>query len=138
MLVFNNIHLLRNNDEGIDLIRQIQSRAESWASSKIATLVFTSDDFWVYRELKKLGSRMQIISITDLSEPDAKRMFADMFQKRHPKVLPLSEDEIDYVYDIAGGRTSILNLISRQTDVKTAADNLLDREIKWIESEVGT
>lgn len=34
VLVFNNIHLFNNDDEGRLLLQQLQQRAESWAESR--------------------------------------------------------------------------------------------------------
>lgn len=33
VVIFNNIHLFNNDDEGRNLLQQLQQRAESWAES---------------------------------------------------------------------------------------------------------
>lgn len=39
VMVFNNIHLFKNDDEGKQLLQQLQQRAESWAESGMSTVV---------------------------------------------------------------------------------------------------
>ncbi|QRV84109.1 hypothetical protein RhiJN_12125 [Ceratobasidium sp. AG-Ba] len=71
VVVFNNIHLFNNDDEGRLLLKQLQQKAESWAESGIATMVFTSDDFWPFPVMRQIAHRMHTISIKDLEPEEA-------------------------------------------------------------------
>ena len=41
LLIINSVHLLRNDEDGIDLLELIQQRAEQWAASNLVTVVCT-------------------------------------------------------------------------------------------------
>jgi len=60
VLIINNVHFFKNDDNGRNMILQLQQRAETWAASGILTLVFSSDDFWPFHVLRKSASRMQV------------------------------------------------------------------------------
>lgn len=47
VLIMNNMHLLRDDHDGQDLLELIQQRAEQWAAGNLCTIVFSSDDYWV-------------------------------------------------------------------------------------------
>ena len=53
MLIINNIHALKDNEVGEDTLELLQQRAESWASSGIVTMIFNTDDYWVYERMSK-------------------------------------------------------------------------------------
>jgi hypothetical protein len=38
ILIINNTHLVRDNDDGRDLLEMLQQRAEQWAASNLVTL----------------------------------------------------------------------------------------------------
>lgn len=42
ILIFNSMHLLRDDDAGKDLLELIQQRAEQWSASNLATVIFNS------------------------------------------------------------------------------------------------
>jgi len=46
ILVINSMHLLRDDDEGRDMLELLQQRAEAWAASGLITMIFNSDDYW--------------------------------------------------------------------------------------------
>jgi len=46
VLVINSMHLLRDDDEGRDMLELLQQRAEAWAASGLITMIFNSDDYW--------------------------------------------------------------------------------------------
>jgi hypothetical protein len=45
----------------------LQQRAESWAQAGALTMVFLSDDHWIYQSLRKNASRLSVVSVSDLS-----------------------------------------------------------------------
>ena len=44
ILIINSTHLLRDDEDGRDLLELIQQRAEQWAASNLVTVVLNSDD----------------------------------------------------------------------------------------------
>lgn len=48
IIILNSMHLLRDDDDGKDLLELVQQRAEQWAASNLATVIFNSDDYWIY------------------------------------------------------------------------------------------
>jgi hypothetical protein len=53
VLVINNIHALKDDEDGEDMLELLQQRAESWASSSAVTMIFNTDDYWVYERMSK-------------------------------------------------------------------------------------
>jgi len=45
VLIINCVHLLRDDDDGRDLLELLQQRAEQWAAANLVTVVFNSDDY---------------------------------------------------------------------------------------------
>ena len=43
VLIINNVHLLRDDEDGKDVLELIQQRAEQWAASNLCTVVLNSD-----------------------------------------------------------------------------------------------
>jgi hypothetical protein len=41
VLIFNNIHFFKNDDEGRNMLLQLQQRAESWAASGVFSALYT-------------------------------------------------------------------------------------------------
>lgn len=62
-LIINNVHFIPDTDEGRGLLRILQQRAEAWADAGVCTFIFNSDDWHVFRTLKKNSTRMRVISI---------------------------------------------------------------------------
>jgi hypothetical protein len=46
IMIINGMHMLREDEEGRDLLELLQQRAEAWAASGLVTMVFNSDDYW--------------------------------------------------------------------------------------------
>ncbi|KAG8875956.1 hypothetical protein FRB97_004607 [Tulasnella sp. 331] len=135
VLVINNIQVFNNNEESQRLLIQLQQRAESWAESGIVTMVFSTDDFWPYPLLKRIGNRLQVISIYDLNSTES------LLALRHLRMASMGKSEPEPILrealNIAGGRLSILNRIARSQDLLSYANNLLSCEKGWILSQLG-
>ncbi|KAK5242880.1 hypothetical protein LTR16_008218, partial [Cryomyces antarcticus] len=71
VIIINSVHLLRDDADGRDLLELMQQRAEQWAASNLATMVFNSDDYWVYERMKKYATRLEVTPITDLPKDKA-------------------------------------------------------------------
>ncbi|KAI0287338.1 hypothetical protein BC826DRAFT_1045242 [Russula brevipes] len=135
ILVLNNVHLFNNDDGGRDMLLQLQQRAEAWAASGILTLVMSSDDFWPYTVLRRNASRMNVLTIYDLTSEEARGACKRM---RYNTSLPmLLEDTISQAISILGGRLAYLNRVSRAGDMVEMARHMLAVEKGWLLSRIG-
>ena len=129
VLIINSTHLLRDDDDGRDLLELIQQRAEQWAASNLITVVLNSDDYWVYERLKQYATRMEVLPILDLPKQQAisaltgyrARWFSEEPQ---PEIL-------EQVYQKIGGRLSFLNQVARSRDMLHTCDKICEAERTW-------
>lgn len=128
VLVITKIQNFHNNDQGRNLLLQIQQYAERWAIRGIVTVVFTTDDVWPYTLLRKSATLMEVRSVQDLDWEMSKRTLLC----RRPDA-----DNVDDVVHVVGGRQSYLNKVSRAEGMLQAADDLLCLEKAWLESCLG-
>ncbi|KAG5301473.1 AAA - ATPase domain-containing protein [Histoplasma ohiense] len=129
ILIVNSTHLVRDDEDGRDLLEMIQQRAEQWAASSLVTMIFNSDDYWVYERLKRYGTRMEIIPLPDL--PKEKAMMA-LRQYRIKYFNETLDDSIlEKVYQKVGGRLSFLNRVARSKDMLQACTTILQAEKTW-------
>ncbi|KAJ6497700.1 hypothetical protein C8R45DRAFT_983901 [Mycena sanguinolenta] len=135
VLIINNVHFFKNDDEGRGMLLQLQQRAEAWAASGIVTCVFMTDDFWPFYVMRKTASRMHVLSIYDLDYKEAthaaNRMAMSMKKKN------ISQFIIEEVIGIVGGRLSYLNKVARSKDMLEMATQLLSVEKAWLCSQIG-
>ena len=129
VLVVNSTHLLRNDRDGQDLLELIQQRAEQWAASSLVTVVFNSDDYWVYERLKQLATRMNVISVLDLPKDRAVDALRYFRKKYHPGDLP--SEILDQVYSRVGGRLTFLTRVAKSQDMLRACDEICRAEKTW-------
>lgn len=129
IVIVNQMHLIRDDDDGRDLIELLQQRAEQWAAANLVTMVFNSDDYWVYERLKQLATRMEVLPVTDLPKQQAvtalQRYRWRYFGER------LTDGQLEDVYDRVGGRLSFLNRVARSDDMIAACERIKDTEKKW-------
>ncbi|PCH35614.1 hypothetical protein WOLCODRAFT_156317 [Wolfiporia cocos MD-104 SS10] len=135
VLVLNNIHFFQNDDGGRNMLLQLQQRAESWAAGGILTMVFTSDDFWPFHVMRKGASRMNTMSISDLTLLDSVRALS--YMRARTQCPPAPPSALRDAAQTAGGRLAHLTKLARAPDVRRHADELLQRERAWLLSEVG-
>ena len=129
VVIINAIHLLRDDGDGRDLLELLQQRAEQWAASNLVTMVFNSDDYWVYERLKKLATRMEVTSITDLPKSQAIAALSRYRQKyfqETPSSKILSE-----VYERVGGRLTFLNRVAKSKDLLETCNQIIATERRW-------
>lgn len=129
VLIINAVHLLRDDEDGRDLLELLQQRAEQWAASNLVTVVFNSDDYWVYERLKVLATRMEVTAITDLPKRQALNALAKYRQKYFqetptPKILT-------EVYSRVGGRLTYLNRVAKSPDMLETCNEIIDTERRW-------
>jgi vacuolar-type H+-ATPase subunit E/Vma4 len=129
ILIINCVHLLRDDDDGQDLLELLQQRAEQWAAANLVTMVFNSDDYWVYERLKKLATRMEVTSITDLPRSQAISALSK-YRQKYFREQPSSEI-LSEVYDRVGGRLTFLNRVAKSPDMLKTCDNIIDVERRW-------
>ncbi|KAF8484096.1 hypothetical protein JB92DRAFT_2762690, partial [Gautieria morchelliformis] len=137
VLIMNKVHLFRNDDAGQALLLQLQQRAESWSESGMCYLIFplTPDDFWPFHILRKTASRMQVISIYDLSLNEAGQAFKRMrYRAGRP---PVSDETMKYILSYTGGRMAYLNRVARAQDPISTVENLSRNETGWLLSQIG-
>ena len=129
VLIINSAHLLRNDDDGRDLLELIQQRAEQWAASNLATMIINSDDYWVYERLKQLATRMEVTAIMDLSKQKAVQALRQYRMKYYGEAP--STSILEQVYDKVGGRISYLNRVARDPDMLKVCDDINNKEKTW-------
>ncbi|KNZ74896.1 hypothetical protein J132_05895 [Termitomyces sp. J132] len=125
VLIINNIHFLKNDDEGRNMILQLQQKAEAWAASGILTMVFSSDDFWPFHIMRKNGSRMQVLSIDDLNPTESLHAINRMrlSSRRSPATL--------------GQLKEAVSLVAKAKNMKETAEGLKNVEKGWLLSQIG-
>lgn len=135
ILIINNAHLIRDDEGGQNLIELLQQKAEALSGSGLVTMVFNSDDYWVYERLKKLGTRLDVITIKDLSRKEA----VNVIQRSRRQFFgqELSVKQANQIYNLVGGRPQHLTAVAAQQDVITACHNLIDRERTWFLNQCG-
>ncbi|KAG2144663.1 uncharacterized protein EDB93DRAFT_1288952 [Suillus bovinus] len=130
VLVITKIQNFHNNDQGRNLLLQIQQYAERWAMRGIVTVVFTTDDVWPYTLLRKSATLMEVRSVQDLDWEMSRRTLLC----RRPDAI-----NVDSVVRVVGGRQSYLNKVSKAEDSEMlqAAQDLLRLEKAWLENRLG-
>ncbi|OAP57483.1 hypothetical protein AYL99_08221 [Fonsecaea erecta] len=136
ILIVNSAHLIRDNEDGNDLIELMQQRAEQWAAANLITMIFNSDDFWVYERLRRYATRMEVIPILDLPKTRAiaalERYRAKYFpeQARDPEIFK-------QVYDMVGGRLNFLNRVAKSSDMLKMCRQINEAEKTWFLNKCG-
>lgn len=148
VVIINSIHLIRDDDDGKDLIEMIQQRAEQWAASNLVTfskskvhqiifatsankkkLVFNSDDYWIYERLKRYATRMEVIPVTDL--PKRKAMTALRRYRKQYRQEDTPQEILEKVYNSVGGRLSFLNRVANSDDMLATCRTICEAEKTW-------
>jgi len=135
VLVINNVHFFKNDDDGRNMILQLQQRAESWAASGILTMVFSSDDFWPFNLMRKTASRMHVLSIYDLDTTESKHALNRM--RMNSGRRPTTLEEVKQAVSLVGGRLSYLNRVAKAKDIIDMAEHLKSVEKAWLLSQIG-
>lgn len=82
---------MRDDDAGKNLLELIQQRAEQWAAGNLCTVVFNSDDYWVYERLKLQGTRLEVLPVLDLSKQKALTALRS-YRRKYFSEEPSAED----------------------------------------------
>ena len=129
IIIINGMHLIRDNDDGRHLLELLQQRAEMWSATNLVTMVFNSDDYWIYERFKQLATRMEVTSVGDLQKEQAitalQRYRLRYFKERLPY------DELEKVYDRVGGRLNFLNRVAKSSEMLKTCDEIKEIEKQW-------
>jgi hypothetical protein len=129
IIILNSMHLLRDDDDGKDLLELVQQRAEQWAASNLATVIFNSDDYWIYERLKQYATRMNVIRILDLNKEKSIAALQNYRNKYRGDTPP--SGLLEAVYEKVGGRMSYLNKVAKSKDMLKTADEICQSEKTW-------
>ncbi|MCJ1313206.1 hypothetical protein MMC25_006883 [Agyrium rufum] len=130
ILIINSTHLLRDDEDGRDLLELVQQRAELWAASNLVTVIFNSDDYWVYERLKGLATRLEVLPVLDLPKDQAISALTKYRVRYHgekPEIHVLEQ-----VYEQVGGRLSFLNRVANASDMLMECEKIYARERNWL------
>ncbi|KAF2424429.1 hypothetical protein EJ08DRAFT_595227 [Tothia fuscella] len=129
ILIINSIHLLRDDEDGKDVLELIQQRAEQWAASNLCTVVLNSDDYWVYERLKNYATRLKVHPVKDLTKVEALEALRN-YRKRYHKE-DMSHQDMETVYDKVGGRLTFLSRVARSRHMMETCDHICKTEKTW-------
>ncbi|PQE26485.1 ATPase domain prokaryote protein [Rutstroemia sp. NJR-2017a BBW] len=129
IMIINAIHLLRDDDNGRDLLELLQQRAEQWAAANLVTMIFNSDDYWVYERLKLLATRMEVTTIKDLPRAQAVSALQRYRQKYFGETA--NSEILNEVYNRVGGRLTFLNRVAKSPDMLQTCNSIIDTERRW-------
>lgn len=129
ILIINQMQLIRDDEDGRNLLELLQQRAEQWAASSLVTMIFNSDDYWVLERFKQLATRMEIIPVTDLSKQQALSAL-QRYRYRYYREVP-EKTILEEVYDRVGGRLSFLHRVAKSPDMLATCDSIIETEKTW-------
>ncbi|KAF7324326.1 hypothetical protein MVEN_02649300 [Mycena venus] len=155
VLIINNVHFFKNDDEGRGHATPTATTRRGLGSQRcvfgtrmaltslrltcagIVTCVFMTDDFWPFYVMRKTASRMQasVLSIYDLDNKEA--MHATTRMALSMKKKNISSSVIQEAIGMVGGRLSYLNKVARAKDMIEMANQLLSVEKAWLCSQIG-
>lgn len=141
ILIINNAHLVKENEEGIKLVELLQQKAESLSGAGLVTMIFNLDDYWVYEKLKKLGTRLELINVRDLSRQETVKALHYSRETHFPSNkfphLKLNDELSNQIYDLIGGRPQHVSQVARHQDIIRACHEIIDREKTWFLNQCG-
>ncbi|KAL5113358.1 hypothetical protein ACEQ8H_008762 [Pleosporales sp. CAS-2024a] len=129
ILIINQAHLIRDDEDGRDLLELIQQRAEQWAAANLATVIINSDKYWVFERLKHHATRMEVHQIKDLTKPRAMQALRN-YRMKYWKERP-QDSVLEEVYDKIGGRLTFLNRVAKSEDMLEKCDHICELEKIW-------
>lgn len=135
ILIINQAHLIRDDENGRDLIELIQQRAEQWAASNLVTVIINSDKYWVYERLKQYATRMEVTQVTDLAKQPAMQALKNYRMKYWKENTP--PEVLEEVYDKIGGRLTFLNRVAKSKDMVQMCDHICHMEKTWFLNNCG-
>lgn len=132
VIIMSAAHQIPDDDEGHAILRSFQQRAERWAANGTATFVFLSDDYRVYKAMRKAGVRMDTVTVRDLNREQSFNALRRMRQTYYGDGHTMNDNQLGEVYRLTGGRLSILNGVARRQDMLASAHHLIQDEKEWL------
>lgn len=129
IVIINQTQLIRDDEDGRDLLELLQQRAEQWAAANLVTMIFNTDDYWIFERFKQLATRMEIIPVTDLPKQQALSAL-QRYRFRYCKEM-LDQQTLEDIYDRVGGRLSFLNRVAKSRDMLGTCDTIMEIEKTW-------
>ncbi|KAI1757699.1 hypothetical protein F4782DRAFT_139298 [Xylaria castorea] len=129
ILIINQTQLIRDDHDGRDLLELLQQRAEQWAAANLVTIIFNSDDYWIFERFKQLATRLEIIPVVDLPKQEALSAL-QRYRFRYYKEMA-DKSILEEVYDRVGGRLSFLNRVAKSRNMLDACDTIMEIEKTW-------
>ncbi|CAK9441050.1 uncharacterized protein LODBEIA_P49190 [Lodderomyces beijingensis] len=137
IMIINNCHLIKENEEGVKLLELLQQKAEALSGAGLLTILFNSDDYWVYEKLKQLGTRLELINVRDLNRLETVNALKFIRHRFFPSDNFLSDSVCNAVYDLIGGRPQHITQVARHNDIIKACHEIIDREKTWYLNQCG-
>lgn len=141
VIIINNLHLIKENEEGVKLLELLQQKAESLSGNELVTIVFNSDDYWVYEKLKRLGTRLELVHVRDFNRRETVKVLKFIRGKFFPPSkypdLSLLDEQCHLIYDLIGGRPQHISQVARHKDTFRACHEIIDREKTWFLNQCG-
>lgn len=100
VMVINNAHLIRDDADGNNLVELLQQKAEALSGAGLVTMIFNSDDYWLYERLKKLGTRLEVVTIKDLDRAQSVQAF--QLARLRARGISCDVETANRVYDLVG------------------------------------
>ncbi|QDS73591.1 hypothetical protein FKW77_001467 [Venturia effusa] len=129
VLIINSVHLLRDDEDGRDILELIQQRAEQWAASNLCTVILNSDDYWVYERLKNYATRMKVHPVKDLSKGAAIHALRNYRKRYHDEDIPV--EMLEQIYEKIGGRLTFLSRVARSRHMLDTCEKICTAEKTW-------
>ncbi|KAK7393993.1 hypothetical protein QQX98_013220 [Neonectria punicea] len=130
VLILNGVHLLRDNEDGRNLLELVQQRAELWAASKLVTVVLNSNDYWITERLTHEATRLRVMPVHDLSKVSAIECIKKVRDRVFHEEVPTSI--LDYVYSKIGGRLRFLSHVANSPNMVEACNSICEQEKRWL------
>lgn len=135
VLIINNAHLIRDDQDGRNLVELLQQKAEALSGAGFLTMIFNSDDYWLYERLKQLGTRLDVITINDFNREESWRAINRARRKFFNEGV--SRETANEVYQLIGGRPQHISFVAANYDMIEACHKLIDREKTWFLNQCG-
>lgn len=100
-----------------------------WAATNLVTMVFTSDDYWVYERFKQLATRMEVISVDELPKAQAVAALRNYRRRYFAENVPTRM--LEQVYDRVGGRLNFLNRVAKSHNMLETCEEIKQIEKTW-------
>ncbi|GAA5909284.1 hypothetical protein JCM6882_003788 [Rhodosporidiobolus microsporus] len=136
VMIIQNAHFIHDDEDGHSLLHMLQQRAEAWSQAGVLTMIFLTDNFNVYRHLKRSATRMHTLSIRDLTPSETFTYLSGTHARFFPDEPPVSRGESLRIWDLIGGRLSFLSKVVKRPDMLEAAQDLVQEEKEWLHSRL--